>query len=36
VETFDDLLEMFLRLVGREPNSEEVEEARAEWEREEA
>jgi hypothetical protein len=32
--TFENLLEMFRDLTGREPTPEEVEEARAEWDSE--
>jgi hypothetical protein len=34
--TFDDVMEMFRRLTGREPTAEEVEEARSEWEQQES
>jgi hypothetical protein len=30
--TFENIMEMFRKLTGREPTPEEVEEARAEWE----
>ena len=33
--TFENIMEMFRKLTGREPTAEEVEEARLEWDREE-
>ena len=32
--TFEDITDMFRRLMGREPTPEEIEEARREWEAE--
>ena len=34
--TFDDVMEMFRQLTGREPTPEEIEEARQAWESEES
>jgi len=31
--TLDNIIQMFRKLTGREPTPEEVEEARAEWEK---
>ena len=31
--TFENVMEMFRRLTGRDPTPEEVEEARREWEK---
>ena len=32
--TFEDVMEMFRQLTGREPATEEIDEARREWEAE--
>jgi hypothetical protein len=31
IESFDDIIEMFKQLAGRDPTPEELAEARAEW-----